>query len=396
MENSGLSPHAIEFTPSSVMSYKENQIVVDNEKEKVDNNSNNQYEYTNTMYQSYQKEKKSSKGSNRKKNRTKKEDIRKIVNRQLTLNVDTIEATVNVMEEHNIDAYLVQETNMRGSWENLIERDSGSYLILHHNHDEDANGRGVAIFLSPAFVMAYERAGRLEPVTTGATGQFCGRFIGIWISHPNYDSYGKRIRGDMKLFLASAHYPKSNTSVSYMASDTLKYEQFTHELSELLLESEPYDKNFAEILSDVQSPYDGPYRLIGNNMNTNVGKRDCEEEESILGPYGNKGLVDAKGVLARRFLMSQNLRVLNTFFIQKAKGVEDSHLNGQNIMTSSLSLFKKVRNCQSKSNVAAVVTDISFTSIKHTGKKQYKEAVRRHEMNWLQFFEEPGETNSHG
>lgn len=94
--------------------------------------------------------------------------------------------------------------------------------------------------------------------------------------------------------------------------------------------------------------------------------------------------------------MSQNLRVLNTFFIQKAKGVEDSHLNGQNIMTSSLSLFKKVRNCQSKSNVAAVVTDISFTSIKHTGKKQYKEAVRRHEMNWLQFFEEPGETNSHG
>jgi len=372
MENSGLlSPHAVEFTPSSVVS-KENQFIVANhEKEKV-GNPNQPHEYINTEYQSYQKEKKSSRGGSKKKNRTKKEDIRKIVNRQLTLNVDTIEATVNVMEEHNIDAYLVQETNMRGSWEKLVKRDSGSYLILHHNHDEDANGRGVAIFLSPAFVMAYERAGRVEPITTDATGQFCGRFIGIWISYPNYDSYGKRIRGDMKLFLASAHYPKSNTSVSYMASDTLKYEQFTHELSELLLESEPYDKNFAEILSDVQSPYDGPYRLIGNNMNTNVGKRDCEEEESILGPYGNKGLVDAKGVLARRFLVSQNLRVLNTFFIQKAKGVEDSHLNGQNIMTSSLSLFKKVRNCQSKSNVAAVVTDISFTSIKQLVKSNTK------------------------
>ena len=215
MENSfGLSPHAIEFTPLSLsaVSYKENQIVVTNEKDKVYNSNKQQYEYINTVYQSYQKEKKSSRGGNKKKNRKKKEDIRKIVNRQLTLNDDTIEATVNVMEEHNIDAYLVQETNMRGSWEKLIERDSGSYLILHHNHDEDANGKGVAIFLSPAFVMSYERAGRVEPITTDATSQFCGRFIGIWISYPNYDSYGKRIRGDMKLFLASAHYPKSNTS----------------------------------------------------------------------------------------------------------------------------------------------------------------------------------------
>ena len=37
--------------------------------------------------------------------------------------------------------------------------------------------------------------------------EFIGRFMGITVAYPTYDSYGKRIKGDSRLFIASAYYP---------------------------------------------------------------------------------------------------------------------------------------------------------------------------------------------
>jgi hypothetical protein len=66
--------------------------------------------------------------------------------------------------------------------------------------------RGVAIILSPWFKRAYERAGRQPPIYLDrGNPEFVGRFIGITVAYPNHDSYGKRFKGDSRLFIASAY-----------------------------------------------------------------------------------------------------------------------------------------------------------------------------------------------
>ena len=302
-------------------------------------------------------------------NRVRTDDVRKIVSQNVQgWDDDKMEETITIMETHNIDAYLLQGTCMAGNWDKWIKRDCGSYLILHHNHQWLGSENGVAIVLSPAFAKAYERAGSITPITTGSNSEenFYGRFIGIWLSFPNIDSYGKKIKGELKIFLASAHHPNNN--------DPLEYEEFNDRLAELLLESEPYDENLAEILLEVDSPYKKSCRLIGHTINANVGTRDCEGIKCVLGPHGVDNL-DTNGELARKFMLSQNLRVLNTYFQHDDKNKEESYM--LNIMTSSMSLFKRVRNCSTfhgglrgTNKSVTTAADISLTSIKHNGDKK--------------------------
>jgi hypothetical protein len=238
-------------------------------------------------------------------------------------------------------------------------------LILHHNHSWLGSENGVAIVLSPTLTKAYDRAGRSKPITTGSDSveNFYGRFIGIWLSFPNINPYGKKIKGELKIFLASAHHP----------NDPLEYEEFNDKLAELLLEAEPYDRNLAEIMLEVDSPYKSSCRLIGHNINANVGARDCEEIKCILGPNSIDNL-DTKGILARNFMLSQNLRVLNTYFKHRP---QDSM---KNIITSSMSLFKRVRNCYTCQGLngtkSATVADISLTSIKYIGDNNSRAAQK--------------------
>ena len=67
--------------------------------------------------------------------------------------------------------------------------------------------RGVAIILSPSFKRAYERAGRPKPITTSQKGIHSGRFVGITLAFPNMDSRGKKVKGDLKFFIASIYHP---------------------------------------------------------------------------------------------------------------------------------------------------------------------------------------------
>ena len=67
--------------------------------------------------------------------------------------------------------------------------------------------RGVAIFLSPEFASAYKNAGAPEPTTTPNSGEFSGRFIGVPLLFNNYDDYGKKLKGNLKIFLTSIYHP---------------------------------------------------------------------------------------------------------------------------------------------------------------------------------------------
>ena len=81
-------------------------------------------------------------------------------------------------------------------------------------------------------------------------------------------------------------------------------------------------------------------------------------------------------------MLSQNLRVLNTYFQHDDKNKEESYM--LNIMTSSMSLFKRVRNCSTfhgglrgTNKSVTTAADISLTSIKHNGDKKGSGATRK-------------------
>ena len=117
------------------------------------------------------------------------------------------------MIDNNIGVMTIQETWQPGNEEFEIR----GFLVITHNYkvkpkkDGEREGRdmrGVAIILSPWFKKAYERAGRQPPICLDkGNPEFVGRFIGITVDYPNHDSYGKRIEGDSRLFIASAYHP---------------------------------------------------------------------------------------------------------------------------------------------------------------------------------------------
>ena len=116
------------------------------------------------------------------------------------------------MMDNDIGAYLIQETWLPGDWETDIR----GYLIIHHNHgiEKGKEGksepkktkkrgrekRGVAIILSPSFRQAYRHAGNPKPIVSDPKGQYSGRFIGITLCFPNFDSHGKKVKGLISVF----------------------------------------------------------------------------------------------------------------------------------------------------------------------------------------------------
>ena len=71
---------------------------------------------------------------------------------------------------------------------------------------------GVMIILGPDLTQAWTRAGKLEPITYSPTSRFPGRMIGVTLSFPNFsnrprDTYHRRAKGSIKLFLCSVYHP---------------------------------------------------------------------------------------------------------------------------------------------------------------------------------------------
>ena len=95
--------------------------------------------------------------------------------------------------------------------------------------------RGVAIILSPWFNRAYERADRQPPIYLDKSNpEFIGRFVGITVAYPNHDSYGKRIRGDTRMCIASVYhhneeklYDEFNADITSLLSDRAVFKKKT-------------------------------------------------------------------------------------------------------------------------------------------------------------------------
>ena len=134
-----------------------------------------------------------------------------------------IESAIETVLDHNnnIGAICIQETHCL-DYDAIVAR---GCLILHHNYDTRNNRpskkkkgremRGVAIILSPEFKEAYKNAGSPEPIVTPKRGRHVGRFIGVSLKFQNYNSRGKKVKGNVKVFLASAYFLSSEDIEEY-------------------------------------------------------------------------------------------------------------------------------------------------------------------------------------
>ena len=115
---------------------------------------------------------------------------------------------VELMVTKCILAYCVQETWIVGNF-NTVVRDT---MFFHHKREEIEVGTrgmvpgGVAIIISPAAVTAWRAAGEKPPITTPLQSKFVGRFLGLKLQFPRFDRFDRRVRGELKLFMASIYY----------------------------------------------------------------------------------------------------------------------------------------------------------------------------------------------
>ena len=180
-----------------------------------------------------------------------------------------IESAIETVLDHSNDigAICIQETHCL-DYETIEAR---GCLILHHNYDlrkdrpskkkKGREMRGVAIILSPEFKEAYKNAGSPEPIVTPKKGRHVGRFIGVSLTFQNYNSRGRRVKGELKVFLASAYFPSSD--------DLEEYEDF------LMVTQSLIDKAPSNAI-----------KIIGADVNANVGVRKGEDDGGALGPFG--------------------------------------------------------------------------------------------------------------
>jgi hypothetical protein len=268
-----------------------------------------------------------------------------------------LEAIIQNMIDHNIDAYLIQETWLPGVWTKEI----CGYLLIHHNHGEEGEKmkkrgrekRGVAVILSSTYLCTYDRAGNPQPITTDLKSNFSGRFIGVLLSFPNFDSYGKKIKGELKVFLASVYNP---------------YEEDLYD-----------DFNDADT-SLCQKIPSNAIRIFGQDINANVGIRNSEDNDlkAIIGPHGFDNRNEKREQLLH-WLASQQMRIANTFFEHGKYCTHKSYLPPKlpqmlDIFSISQRDFAKVHNCMTcegiPSDHEAVELRLSLSAIKHSGEKK--------------------------
>ena len=137
----------------------------------------------------------------------------------------------------------------------------------------------------------------MKPIQTSTECEFEGRFIGLTLKFQCLDSYGKTIKGKfLKIFLASVYHP-------YEEPETAR---FNNELN-TILNSVPTN---AEI-------------IIGSDVNAKVGRRDCEENKRVLGPFGLDDR-NEKGKDLLQIYMTNDMRVSNTFFDHSSRVTYES------------------------------------------------------------------------
>ena len=273
-----------------------------------------------------------------------------------------LEYLIHRMRCDNIDAWLVQETWLEGDdFDTVI----GGYHIFRTNSPVGDTGRahlfrGVAIVLSPRFYQAWKHAGSSMPISTDSSSPFAGRFIGVLLKFDCRDHRRRKIKGkSLHICLVSAYHPCHDA---------------------------PHE-GFNDVLTSLLNKLPRNTRIImGADINAKLGRRDCAELRSVLGPHG-PDCRNTRGTNLLSTYLSHGLRVENTFFAAPShytfKNINDGEQSMIDIFACSHQLHCKIKNCcitldGIESDHTAVRLDVVMTSLKHTASPE----LTRGKIDW--------------
>lgn len=193
------------------------------------------------------------------------------------------------------------------------------------------------------------------------------------MTFPNFDSYGKRIKGSLRLFIASIYHP----------DDPSEYSRFNDELT--------------SILSSCKGITPNTVKVCGHDINATIGiRKDGDENISkVLGPFGLDKPRNEKGWDLIEFLTINNLSVMNTFFCQNDYSTFFTPRESAPCMldiwtTSDPKRFKNCKVCTDfgvmNSDHLGAIAEFSLTSIRDNREGALSEGV----IDWktIQYDEE--------
>ena len=133
--------------------------------------------------------------------------------------IDKIEETINIMQERNIDIFLLQETHTIHKNNNNDYNIHGYRIFLHGSTENDHHLKGgVGIILSPQAIIAWKNAGALLP-TLGKTIAGAARFMSIKLlfEHKKKQQY---------ITFVSSYHPHSGYSSDDLTQFFQSYDDF--------------------------------------------------------------------------------------------------------------------------------------------------------------------------
>ena len=120
-----------------------------------------------------------------------------------------VDPLVDLMITNNIMVYCIQERWIVGSSSKIVR----GHMVFRHNQEDRVVGSkgkilgGVAKILSPTAVEVWRAAGSNPPITTPIDSPFIGISIKVKLSFPRINQYGKKVRGNTTIFVASVYHP---------------------------------------------------------------------------------------------------------------------------------------------------------------------------------------------
>ena len=198
---------------------------------------------------------------------------------------------MELMIMRGIQGYSLKKTWLLGTF----YRTNQGHLLLHHCmatkpcHRGRASS-GVAIILGPALLQAWGMAGKPPPIISASNSNFLCRIIGVALclsnlSNKKVDTYHKRGKGGIKIFIASIYHPVDNED----------------------------QKRFNEELASFYTAIPRNAKLLsGQDVNSNIGVRS-KMFRDVIGKNGINNR-NAKGKDLLFLLNNIKFRVLLTYF----------------------------------------------------------------------------------
>ncbi len=194
-----------------------------------------------------------------------------------------LEYLPRLMKKKNINAYLIQETHLPGTFEKYIYND---YYLIHHGPDnQPANGAkgGIAIILSPELTTQWKSSGKAKKITTGGistseTTRILSISMKFEIQQPP-NSKKQTKKNFHNLCLTTVYFPHSGYQEKELDAFTDDLYAF---LSNILLQ-----RNTTHIIGADTNSSIGTNASLQESQDKQDSRFDIDPALSLLGPFGN-------------------------------------------------------------------------------------------------------------